>query len=445
MLGGTVRFPFGLYALKGQRTAKGSSRGSGKELVPRLSLLLSHPPLSSEGGEVFENGLTPCGVRPFSFSADSVVAAMNEKQTTEALDPELGKKLRSSLEQIKLIATGGMSLVFRAFQPSLGRYLVVKRLKDELLQNPETLERFRREARALASVLHQNIAHVYDYVEAPGEAFILMEHIEGLDLSTVIEKLGSLPPDFAAAVILGVARGLAHIHANGLIHRDIKPSNIRISTHGGVKLMDFGIVLELGNTTLTRPGMMVGSPSYLSPEQVLGDVITPQSDLFLLGITFYEMLTGSRPFKAEGGNTVFQSIREVSFIPARKMNAKVPSELDRFVSRCLKQDPAARFDGARSLIVALESYLGPEISSRPEEGILKFLDDEVLLKAATPLAAPSRVRRARSLRWMIAVVLAISLVGVSYAWGHRTGRKFQASQQQAVDLLDAKSKTSKRK
>lgn len=372
---------------------------------------------------------------------------MNEKQSPiEPLDPELGKKLRSSLEQIKLIATGGMSLVFRAFQPSLGRYLVVKRLKDELLQNPETLERFRREARALASVLHQNIAHVYDYVEAPGEAFILMEHIEGLDLSTVIEKLGSVPPDFAAAVILGVARGLAHIHANDLIHRDIKPSNIRISTHGGVKLMDFGIVLELGNTTLTRPGMMVGSPSYLSPEQVLGDVITPQSDLFLLGITFYEMLTGSRPFKAEGGNTVFQSIREVSFVPARKMNSKVPRELDRIVSRCLKQDPDARFDGARGLIVALEAFLGPEISSRPEERILKFLDDEALLKSAAPVASLSSRRRKRSLPWWpLSIFLSIALASAMYWWGHRTGRKYQASQQQAVDLLEAKSKAAKRK
>jgi eukaryotic-like serine/threonine-protein kinase len=414
--------------------------------VLRLSLLLSHPPLSSEGGEVFENGLTLRGVRPFSFSTDREKAAMNEKHSSiEALDTDVGKKLRSSLEQIKLIATGGMSFIFRAFQPSLGRYLVVKRLKDELLQNPETLERFRREARALASVLHQNIAHVYDYVEAPGEAFILMEHIEGLDLSTVIEKLGSLPPDFAAAVILGVARGLAHIHANELIHRDIKPSNIRISTHGGVKLMDFGIVLELGNTTLTRPGMMVGSPSYLSPEQVLGDVITPQSDLFLLGITFYEMLTGSRPFKAEGGNTVFQSIREVSFVPARKMNSKVPRELDHIVSRCLKQDPASRFGGARGLIVALESYLGPEISSRPEEGILKFLDDEALLKAATPIAAPLRPHRSRAIRWTVAGALFLALVGASYLWGHRTGRKYQASQQRAVDILEAKAKAPKRK
>lgn len=365
--------------------------------------------------------------------------------TPQAPDSEIAKNLRSSLEEIKLIATGGMSFVFRAFQPSLSRHLVVKRLKDELLVNPEMVERFRREARALASVLHQNIAHVYDFVETPGEAFILMEHIDGVDLSTAIEKLGNLPPSVAAAILLGVARGLNQIHANGLIHRDIKPANIRLTTRGGVKLMDFGIVLELSNTSLTRPGMMVGSPSYLSPEQVLGDTITPQSDIFLLGITLYEMLTGSRPFKAEGGNTVFQSIREASFVSARRMNPKVPAALDRIVSRCLKQDPSARFDGVRDLIGALERFLGPEITGRPEEWILKYLDEEVLLEAAIPVAE-LKIGKASSpnLWWLtvaMGVIAALSLIGAAYSWGHRSGRTYQMQQQAAVDLLDAKAKS----
>lgn len=367
--------------------------------------------------------------------------------TPETPSPDLGKNLRSQLEQIKLIATGGMAYVFRAYQPSLGRYLVVKRLKDELIANPETTERFRREARALASVLHQNIAHVYDFVEAPGEAFILMEHIEGVDLSTAIEKLGSLPPEVAAAIMLGVARGLQHIHAHGLIHRDIKPSNIRLTSRGGVKLMDFGIVLELSNTSLTRPGMMVGSPSYLSPEQVLGDVITPQSDIFLLGITLYEMLTGSRPFKAEGSNTVFQKIREVSYVPARQMNGKVPVALDRIVAKCLKLDPAARWDGARELVAALEMFLGPEISSRPEELVLKYLDDEVLIKAAVPPEELKRRSVKLSWKWLpwVAVVLGIGLLWAAYAFGHRAGQNYQRQQQAAVDALDAKAKAKDRK
>lgn len=360
-------------------------------------------------------------------------------------DASLVKNLRGGLEDIKLIATGGMAFVFRAYQPSLDRFIVVKQLKDELMHNEETLERFRREARALASVLHQNIAHVYDFAETSGEAFILMEHIEGVDLSTVIEKLGSMPPAVAASVILGVARGLQHIHANGLIHRDIKPSNIRLTTRGGVKLMDFGIVLQVEDTSLTRPGMMVGSPSYLSPEQVLGDVITPQSDLFLLGITLYEMLTGSRPFKAEGGNTLFQSIREAHFVKARKMNGKVPVELDRIVSRCLHQDPDARFNGCRELIAALERFLGAQITSRSEELILKFLDDEVLIESQTPVA-DLRLPKPQ-IQWWLPLGIAIS--AVVFIWsiftlGYRSGRRFQIQQHSVADSLEAKAKAKPR-
>ncbi len=372
---------------------------------------------------------------PFNFMSNRV-------NPPETIDPNIGKNLRSQLEQIKLIATGGMAYVFRAFQPSLGRYIVVKRLKDELLANGEAVERFRREARALASVLHHNVAHVYDFVETPGEAFILMEHIEGVDLSTVIEKLGNLPPPVAAAIMLGVARGLHHIHAHGLIHRDIKPSNIRLTSRGGVKLMDFGIVLDFSDTSLTRPGMMVGSPSYLSPEQVLGDVISPQSDLFLLGISLYEMLVGSRPFKAEGGGTVFQRIREAKFIPARKMNGKVPAELDRIVSRCLKQDPAERFDGVVAFLDALERYLGPTISNRPEEVVLKFLDDEALVKSDLHLH-PLKLTGYTRKPWMkwLAIPLVLGAIAVAYGFGHRRGVSHQQSQQAAVDALDAKAKS----
>ena len=139
-------------------------------------------------------------------------------------------KLRGVLDEVKKIASGGMAHIFRARQPSLERYIVVKKLKEELFSNPETLERFRREAKALASVLHQNIAHVYDFVESGQDSFLLMEYIDGLDLSTIVQKVGNLPPDIAAAILLNVARGVSYIHAYHLIHRDIKPSNIRLTT-----------------------------------------------------------------------------------------------------------------------------------------------------------------------------------------------------------------------
>jgi len=234
-------------------------------------------------------------------------------------------------------------------------------------------------------VLHQNIAHVYDFVESGRESFLLMEYIEGIDVSTVVQKVGHLPPDIAAGILLGVAKGVSYIHAHHLVHRDIKPGNIRINNRGEVKLMDFGIVMDIENESLTRPGMMVGSPSYLSPEQVLGDSITPKADIFLLGITFYEILTGTRPFKEEQGATVFQRIREAKFIPPREMQGTIPKVLDRVVCKCLSKNPDERYENVKELIEELEDYLGRK-SAHTEDLLLKYLDEEALLSPAVPYA-----------------------------------------------------------
>lgn len=310
---------------------------------------------------------------------------METKSLSDAQHSDHPTQLRGVLDQVKLIATGGMSQVYRARQPALDRYLVIKKLKDELLRNPETAERFRREAKALASLLHQNIAHVYDFVETPREAYLLMEHIDGIDLSTVVEKVGHLPPQLCGAILLGMCKGVAYIHAHGLIHRDIKPSNIRLTTRGEVKLMDFGIVLELDKESLTRPGMMVGSPSYLSPEQVLGDSLTAQSDIFLLGICLYEMLTGIRPFREEDGETIFQRIRDAKYVPARKMQSRVPSALDRIVRRCLQRRPQARYSSVKEMVEELEVFLGSKQTSHTDELILRFLDREALVNSSVPI------------------------------------------------------------
>lgn len=306
---------------------------------------------------------------------------MSPGPDTSALEAAAAS-LRGELIEVKIIATGGMSQIFRARQPALDRYIVVKKLKEELLAQPETLERFRREAKALASVLHQNVAHVYDFVENGRESYILMEYIDGIDVSQLVEKVGHLPPPVAAAILLGIAKGVSYLHAHHLIHRDIKPSNIRLTTRGEVKLMDFGIVMNIENEGLTRPGMMVGSPSYLSPEQVLGDAISPKADLFLLGICFYEMLTGSRPFKEERGETVFQRIRESKYVPPREMVSSIPPALDKIVRRLLQKDPERRYESVKGVIRDLERYLGPDKSNHTEDLLLKFLDEEALLSPA---------------------------------------------------------------
>ncbi len=333
-----------------------------------------------------------------------------------------GQVLKGTLSDVKCIAKGGMSQIYRARQPTLDRYIVVKKLKDELNGNAEMLERFRREAKALASVLHQNVAHVYDFVEDGEESYIVMEYIEGIDLSSIIEKVGNLPAAIAASILLGVARGVSYIHAHSLIHRDLKPSNIRVTNRGLVKLMDFGIVMDIENHGLTRPGMMVGSPSYLSPEQVLGDPITPRADIFLLGIVFYEMLTGTRPFKDEGGETVFQRIREGKYIPLRQMQSNVPKAFEKMVRRMLQIDPDKRYSEVKELITDLEKFLGPVKSSRAEEIVLRYLDEEALL---TPSITYQQVDddsgnwlTRGSFKW---IAMAVIIAGLAFGGGFFLG------------------------
>lgn len=321
--------------------------------------------------------------------------------------------IRGELDEVKCIAKGGMAYIFRARQPSLNRYIVVKKLKDEYMSSPEMVERFRREAKSLASVLHQNVAHVYDFVDGNRESYIVMEYIDGIDLSTVLSKVGDIPPRIAACILLGVARGVSYIHAHNLIHRDIKPSNIRITKRGLVKLMDFGIVMDIENSSLTRPGMMVGSPSYLSPEQVLADAITPRSDLFLLGIVLYEMLTGTKPFKEEDGKTIFQQIRAGQYIPPRQMQSKIPKSLARIVQRCLQKDPDKRYPNIMELVTAIEEFLGPKISARIEDLIIEYLDSEALLDAAGQFEKVKEKRSfllGESVSWKV-LALILFLVG----------------------------------
>ena len=336
--------------------------------------------------------------------------------------PDSAASLRGELTEVRVIATGGMALIFKARQPALDRFIVVKKLKEELLSHPETLERFRREAKALASVLHQNVAHVYDFVENGKESYILMEYIDGIDVSKVIEKVGHLPPRVAASILLGVAKGVGYLHAHHLIHRDIKPSNIRLTTRGEVKLMDFGIVMNIENQGLTRPGMMVGSPSYLSPEQVLGDSISQKADLFLLGICFYEMLTGVRPFKDEGNQTVFQRIREAIYVPAQRMQSQVPKALDRIVNRCLKKDPKDRYESVKALIRDLETYLGHHQATHTEETLLKYLDEEALLVPAVDYdnsLPPKRRTDWFTLAILFLALLGAIVVGIASYWAGR--------------------------
>ena len=242
-----------------------------------------------------------------------------------------------------LIASGGMGAVWRAVDLVLDRPVAVKLLPAELAQHPDTVARFRAEARHAAGLSHPAIAQVYDFGEGSGDnpAFIVMELIDGPPLTDLIARR-PLPPDEVLDVIAQVAGGLAIAHAAGVVHRDIKPGNLLIDRAGLVKITDFGVAYAVGSAPLTRAGTLIGTPAYLAPERIAGQPAGPASDLYSLGMVAYECLAGRVPFT--GTAMEIALAHRLQSLPP--LPASIPPELDRLITDLTARDPAHRPPGA---------------------------------------------------------------------------------------------------
>ncbi|MGH8881279.1 MAG: protein kinase domain-containing protein, partial [Stackebrandtia sp.] len=243
--------------------------------------------------------------------------------------------------------------MWRAEDSRLGRIVAVKQLRDSLAGDPAFVERFRREARAVAALSHPNIAGVFDYGEDEGKHFIVMEHVPGRDLSQVIREDGPLDSDRATSITAQVCDALGHAHAAGVIHRDVKPANIIVTDDGRVKVTDFGIARAVGDTTLTAAGSVLGTAHYVSPEQAGGERVSGASDIYSLGIVLYEMLTGSVPFT--GDSPIAVAMRHLSddVPPPSELQSEVPAHLDDAVARATAKEPTDRFPTAEEMAAAL--------------------------------------------------------------------------------------------
>jgi serine/threonine-protein kinase len=272
---------------------------------------------------------------------------------------------RYQLEE--LIATGGMGSVYRALDQHLGRPVAIKVLKPSLADDAMFLERFRREARAAAMVNHPNVARVFDYGERRSEPFIVMELVDGETLAERIDRQGRLPWREAFAIAAQVARALAAAHAHGVVHRDVKPANILLDASGQVKVTDFGIARAARATTLTRPGMVLGSANYVAPEQAQGNPVAPAADLYSLGCVLFEAVTGSTPYR--GPNAVAIATQHVSAdVPdPRELVPDLPAEAATLVMRSLRKDPAARFPSGSAMADALAAAAAPGRAPRRDD------------------------------------------------------------------------------
>jgi len=254
-----------------------------------------------------------------------------------------------------VLGKGAMGVVYLGFDPFIDRQVAIKTIRKDTL-DPELaaqfMTRFKNEARAVGRITHANIVGVYDYGEEGGVAYIVMEYVEGTGLREYLNRRASF--DFAQLVALmsQLLEALEFAHRCGVVHRDIKPSNLIVTHTGVLKVADFGVArVDMSNLTLT--GMVIGTPSYMSPEQCMGNIVDPRSDVFSAGVVMYELLTGQRPFGGTLESITYKICHEEPVPPSRISGLSMASEVDQLIAKALAKRPADRFPSARAFREAL--------------------------------------------------------------------------------------------
>jgi eukaryotic-like serine/threonine-protein kinase len=270
---------------------------------------------------------------------------------------EIGTILGDRYRLVELLGQGGMARIYRAHDNQLDRAVAVKVLRPEYGRDPDFGSRFRHEAQAAASLNHPNIVSVYDYGQDAAGPFIVMELVDGEDLSSIIKRSGALPPRQAARITAETARALHAAHQRGIVHRDVKPGNIMIDRDGRVKVADFGIARAIAEAQMTLPGTTLGSVHYFSPEQARGDQATPSSDIYSLGIVLYELLTGHRPWEADSAAAVAMARLAGPPPDPSSVRSGIPPDLVAIDRKALATEPADRWTSASSMAAALEAFL----------------------------------------------------------------------------------------
>lgn len=253
-----------------------------------------------------------------------------------------------------------MAVVYKGYQQSLNRYVAIKVLRAELARDQEFVERFRREALAVADLSHPNILHVYDAGYDHGVYYIVMAYVDGGSLKELITR-GPIEMEYAIAIAAQVADALHHAHQRGIIHRDVKPSNILISRDGRPLLTDFGIAKALHESTgLTRTGTSIGTPEYMAPEQIQGQPVDARTDIYALGIVLYEMLAGWVPFSSTTPvATLYKQVNEPP-PPLRQVNIGISAWLQDIVLKAMEKNPWDRYQKASEMAAALRQRRGAE-------------------------------------------------------------------------------------
>ena len=349
---------------------------------------------------------------PATFSTDFAVDFLEPSDDATALG-RLGE-----YEIVEVIGRGGMGVVLKGFQKELHRYVAVKVLSPHLATSGAARRRFAREAQATAAVVHPHVMAIHSVNANVRLPYLVMPFVDCESLQQRLDRQGPLDLKDILRIGMQAALGLAAAHAQGLVHRDVKPANILLETNvDRVLLTDFGLARAVDDATLTRTGIIAGTPQYMSPEQANGDGVDHRSDLFSLGSVLYAMCTARPPFRAESTFGVLRRIRETSARSIREINGDVPEWLERIIERLLSKDAGARFGSAQEVATLLEQCLAHQ--QQPTTNPLPALvGDWPLL----PSAQTRDQRTGSQQRRLAAIVIAtmVLLTGFYHAWKSAT-------------------------
>ena len=262
----------------------------------------------------------------------------------------IGKILGNRYEIVEKIGGGGMALVYKAKCKLLNRYVAVKVLRPEFINDEEFINKFRRESQAAASLSHPNIVSIYDVGAEDNIYYIVMEYVNGKTLKQLIREKGKLSADETLDIAIKIAEALNHAHENHIVHRDIKPHNILVTEDGMVKVTDFGIARAATTSTVTNTSNVIGSVHYFSPEQARGGYTDEKSDIYSLGVVMYEMITGRVPFQGDSPISVALKHIQEDIEPPSYVDSSIPKSIDTIIMKCVQKDQSLRYSDAKSLL-----------------------------------------------------------------------------------------------